>query len=281
MKFADQGIIFIVAITVLLSVLAGGCTTNVQTVSTPPTIVSVGALLPLTGDAASIGEGINSTLYATETNINSYLAATNANTRLHLIVKNTGTTPDGALTAMKELHAEGVKAVVGPYTSAELKAIAPYANESGMVLISYGSTVTSLGIMRDNVFRLVPDDSNLGPALAALMRSDGVQVLVPFVRDDIWGNGFINDTKATFEQTGGLVLTGTRFAPGTTNFTGLLDTIRPQLTQAIAQHGAGSVGILFIGFSKETVPMIMQAGNDSQWSSIKWYGSTATPMNLI
>jgi len=150
-----------------------------------------------------------------------------------------------------------------------------------MALISYGSTVTSLGIMRNNAFRLVPDDSNLGPALATLMRSDGIQVLVPFVRDDIWGNGFINDTTATFEQKGGLVEADARFAPGTTNFTGLLDTIRPQLTQAIAQYGAGSVGVLFIGFSKETVPMIMQAGKDSQWSSIKWYGSTATPMTLI
>jgi len=125
MKFTDQGIIFIVAITVLGSVLAGGCATNVQTVNTPPRIVSVGSLLPLTGDAASVGEGINSTLYAAETDINSYLAATNASMRVHLIVKNTGTTPDGALAAMKELHAEGVEAVVGPYTSAELKAIAP------------------------------------------------------------------------------------------------------------------------------------------------------------
>ena len=281
MKFIDRGTILVIAVIVLGSVLTGGCTTNVQTGNTSPTIVSVGALLPLTGNAASIGGGINGTLYAAETDVNSYLAATNASIRVHLVVKDTETTPDGALAAMKELQAEGIKAVVGPYSSAELIAIAPYANESGMALLSYGSTVTSLGVTRDNVFRLVPNDSNLGPALAALMRDDGMQVLVPFVRDDIWGNGLINDTRTAFEQQGGVVTEGARFTPNTTNFSAALDAIRPQLTQAIAQYGAGSVGVLFIGFGSETVPMLIAAGNDSQWSSIKWYGTTATPMNLI
>src|SRR5659263_777467 len=93
MKFIDRGTLLVIAVIVLGSVLTGGCTTNVQTGNTSPTIVSVGALLPLTGNAASIGGGINGTLYAAETDVNSYLAATNASIRVHLVVKDTETTP--------------------------------------------------------------------------------------------------------------------------------------------------------------------------------------------
>jgi ubiquitin len=39
--------------------------------------VTVGALLPLTGDAASIGANVNSTIRVAESDVNNYLAANN------------------------------------------------------------------------------------------------------------------------------------------------------------------------------------------------------------
>jgi branched-chain amino acid transport system substrate-binding protein len=150
-----------------------------------------------------------------------------------------------------------------------------------MVLVSYGSTVPSLGVERANVFRLVPDDSHQGPALAAAMTEQGAKLLIPFVRDDVYGNGLLNSTRAAFEQQGGVVTEGARFAANTTNFSVALDDVRPQLTQAIADYGADSVGILFIGFESNTVPMLVAAGNDPQWSTAHWWGVAATPINTI
>jgi branched-chain amino acid transport system substrate-binding protein len=249
--------------------------------NTQPKSVPVGVLLPLTGDAASVGANVNSTIHAAEADVNSYLAANNASIRVQLVVKDTGATPAGALAAMKALHADGVTAVVGPYSSAELKAIAPYADENGMVLVSYGSSVSSLGVARENVFRLVPDDSHQGPALATVMQERGVRLLIAFVRDDVYGNGLINVTRMAFEQQGGVVTEAARFSANTTNFSVVLDAVRPRLTQVIATYRAGSVGVLFIGFENNTVPMLIAAGNDPQWSTVPWYGVAATPINAI
>lgn len=274
---------FLLGLVALLIVATStaGCTSNEQTGTIQPKTVLVGALVPLTGTAASTGANVNSTIRVAEADVNDYLATTNASVRVQLIVKDTGTTPEGALAAMNALHADGVTAVVGPYSSAELKAVTPYANETGMVLINYGSTAPSLNVARENVFRIVPDDSHQGPALATVMQEEGVRLLIPFVRDDVYGNGLIDATRTAFEQQGGVVTEGTRFAANTTNFSGALDAARPQLTQATAMYGQSAVGVLFIGFEDNTVPALIAAGSDSQWSGVQWYGVAATPINTI
>ena len=266
---------------IIIAASTAACTSNVQTGTKQPKNVTVGALLPLTGNAASIGASVNSTIRVAEADVNEYLAATSASVRVQLVIKDTGMTPEGALMGMKALHADGVTAVVGPYSSAELKAVTAYANENDMVLINYGSTVPSLGVARENVFRLVPDDSHQGLALATVMQERGVKLLIPFVRDDVYGNGLFNATRTAFEQHGGIVTGGTRFAINTTNLSGALDTVRPQLTQATATYGQDAVGILFIGFEGDTIPMITTASNDPQWSAARWWGVEATPINTL
>jgi branched-chain amino acid transport system substrate-binding protein len=150
-----------------------------------------------------------------------------------------------------------------------------------MVLISYGSTAPSLEGPRENVFRLVPDDSHQGPALASVMRERGVRLLIPFVRNDVYGNGLANATRTAFAQKGGVVTEGTQFAVNTTDFSGMLNAVQPQLTQATATYGAGSVGVLVIGFENNTLPMLSAANSDPLWSTVRWYGVAATPINTV
>ena len=53
----------------------------------------------------------------------------------------------------------------------------------------------------DNMFRLVPSDSNQAPAVVAMIEDAGIEVLVPFIRDDTWGNGMLNGVKSQFNGT--------------------------------------------------------------------------------
>jgi branched-chain amino acid transport system substrate-binding protein len=275
-------IVFLGVVTlILLAASTAGCASNVQTGTTQPETVRIGALVPLTGSSASIGANVNSTIHVAEADVNEYLAATNANVRVQLVVKDTGMTPTGAVAAMQALHAEGVTAVVGPYASSPLQAVAPYANDNGMVLISYGSTVPSLGVPRENVFRLVPDDNNQGAALAGVMREQGMSLVIPIVRDDAYGNGLANATRSAFQQQGGVVTEGTRFPVNTTDFSMLLDAVQPQLIQATATHGADSVGVLIVGYESDTLPILVAAGDDPQWSGVHWWGVEATPINAV
>ncbi|MGZ4911556.1 MAG: ABC transporter substrate-binding protein [Halobacteriota archaeon] len=273
--------LLVVVALILLVASTIGCTSNVQTATTEPKTVTIGALVPLTGTAASTGANVNSTIHVAVADVNEYLSATNESTRIQLITEDTGATPEGALAAINALHADGVTAVIGPYSSAELTAVAPYAQENGMVLINYGSTIPSLNVTRENVFRIVPDDSHQGPALASVVGEQGVRLLIPFVRNDVYGNGLINATRTAFEQRDGVVTGGTQFAANATNFSSVLDALRPQLTQATATYGSGSVGVLFIGFESNTVPMLIAAADDPLWSTVRWYGVAATPVNTI
>jgi branched-chain amino acid transport system substrate-binding protein len=271
----------LVALVVIGAVLTAGCTSSVQTGTTQPQSVAVGALLPLTGEHADVGANLNSTIRVAEADVNNYLAATNASVRVHLVVKDTGPTPEGALAAIQALHADGLVAVIGPYTSPQIEAVAPYADQNGMVLISYSSTVPSLGVERAKVFRLVPDDSHQGPALSAAMSAQGVKLLIPFVRDDDYSNGLINGTRTAFEQRGGVVAEGARFAVNTTNFSAALEAVRPQLAQAIRAYGADSVSVLFIGYENNALPMLIAAGNDPLWSTVHWWGVEALPIDAV
>ena len=270
-----------IAALILVAAATAGCTSNVQTGTTQPKTVTIGALLPLTGSAASIGASVNSTIRVAEADVNKYLAATNASVRVQLVVKDTEMNPEKALAAMEVLHADGVAAVVGPYSSTELKAVAPYAGQNGMVIINYGSTVPSLDVERANVFRVVPEDSQQGRALAIVMQERGVRLLIPLIGDHVYGNGLANATRSAFEQSGGVVTEGTRFAANTTNFSGVLDAVRPQLTQATATYGLDAVGVLVVGYEGDTLPMLTAARNDPQWSAARWWGVEATPINTI
>lgn len=149
------------------------------------------------------------------------------------------------------------------------------------MLISYGSTVPLLSVERTKVFRIVPDDNNQGPAIATVMRERGVRLLILFVRADVYGNGLANATRTAFEQGGGVVTEGMRFPVNTTNFTSALDVVRPQLTQATAECGLGSVGVLVGGYERDTVPVLIAAVADPQWSAAGWWGVDATPINAI
>ena len=52
----------------------------------------------------------------------------------------------------------GVRIIVGPQSSSEVAAIQPLANAEGVLVVSQGSTASSLAMPNDNVFRFVPND---------------------------------------------------------------------------------------------------------------------------
>ncbi|MGZ4920386.1 MAG: ABC transporter substrate-binding protein [Halobacteriota archaeon] len=99
--------------------------------------------------------------------------------------------------------------------------------------------------------------------------------------DDVYGNGLANATRSAFERQGGVVTDGTQFPVNTTNFSGLLDAVRPQLTQATTTYGANSVGVLVVGYESDTLPILTTVGNDPQWSEARRWGVEATPINAI
>ena len=139
--------------------------------------VKIGALIPITGVASSLGESERAALKIATKDINEYLFKTNSSIGIELIIEDSQSNPSASLENLKKLAAKGIKIVIGPGTSAAVQGIKDYADKNGIILISPSATAPSLAKAGDNFFRFVPGDSHQAPAISELMWNDGIRVV--------------------------------------------------------------------------------------------------------
>jgi branched-chain amino acid transport system substrate-binding protein len=108
--------------------------------------------------------------------------------------------------------------------------------------------------------------------MAGYLDRSGIRVIIPVVRNDMWGNGLLNATKTRFEQAGGVVMTGERFEPNTRDFSHVLGDLSAQVTTAQQKYGNNSVGVYAIGFD-EMVPLLSGAEGYPPLTTVQWFGS--------
>jgi branched-chain amino acid transport system substrate-binding protein len=200
------------------------------------------------------------------------------------------TSPEESLAAIKRLHENGANIIVGPATSTAVSAAKEYADANNIILISYSSTSPLLSIEGDNLFRLVPDDTNQGKIVAERMISDGIKVIVPIWRGDIYGNELYKSTKSNFEKLGGEVEEGINYKPHTGKFaTSLhrinfvmwnqeLEKLSVIVSDAVKKYGANSVGVYVISFD-EITPILIQSPLYEVLGKVRWYGSDSIAQN--
>ena len=145
-------------------------------------------------------------------------------------MEDTRTDPAVAAEKLEAMAKSGIKIVIGPYSSAEVRQAKPYADANGVILISPLSTATS-GSADDNVLRFTPDDEAEGKAVAALAWADGIKVIIPVTRDDE-GKGLQAAMKATFEALGGTFAAGVTDPPTETDFRDEAMTIATALNRS-------------------------------------------------
>jgi len=270
--------VIVLLLLVLCFATSGSLALNNTTLSSDTqSEVAIGALLALTGDGSSLGEASKAALELAVEDTNAYLASIGSEMRMQLIIKDTRTDPIVALEKLQNLSSEGVKIVIGPGASAEIKTVKAYADENDILLISHASTAPSLAIPGDNVFRFCTEDTYQAAAIANRMRNDGVSVIVPMWRGDVWGNDLTNATNERFKALGGTVVDGVRYNVSTVNFSTAIDSLNSTVAEAIAQYG-DVVAVYFVSFD-ELVPIFIEAQNQSNLSNVRWYGCDATALN--
>jgi branched-chain amino acid transport system substrate-binding protein len=232
----------------------------------------VGALLSLTGPGATLGRTSEAALELAAADVNARFTATGSTTRVSVLTEDTGLDPARALDGLKTLAQQGVRLVVGPQSSAEVAALKPFADSAGIFLFSQGSTAGTLSLPDDNVFRLVPDDSEEGTAMVELLKEDGIQTVVPLWREDAGNQGLHDAVERLFTDAGGTVTAGAHYPPGTTDFTAQLDAVRSEVQDAVALQGAGAVAVYFASFEESAVLVFAAASGDPVLSQVRWYG---------
>jgi ABC-type branched-subunit amino acid transport system substrate-binding protein len=253
----------------------------------------VGAIVPLTGSFSSIGRSEKIALEKAEYDVNKHFEDSNSSSsssHFNLLVVDSKTSPEGSLVAIKKLHENGAKIIIGPATSIAVSAAKEYADANNIILVSYSSTSPLLSIEGDNVFRLVPDDTNQGKIVAERMISDGIKVIVPIWRGDIYGNELYKSTKSYFEKLGGEVEEGINYKPHTGKFaTSLhrinflmwnqeLEKLNAIVSDAVKKYGANSVGVYAISYD-EITPILIQSPLYEVLGKVRWYGSDSIAQN--
>jgi branched-chain amino acid transport system substrate-binding protein len=250
----------------------------------------VGAILPFTGSLSSIGKSVKIALENAENAVNKHFEEMNSSSHFRLLMADSKTSPEESLVAIKKLHENGANIIVGPATSTAVSAAKVYADANNIILISYSSTSPLLSIKGDNLFRLVPDDTYQGKIIAQRMINDGIKVIVPFWRSDIYGNELYNSTKSNFEKLGGKVEEGINYHPYTGKFaTSLhrinfimwnqdLEKLSGIVSDAVRKYGVHSVGVYIISYD-EITPILIQAPLYGMLEKVRWYGSDSIAQN--
>jgi branched-chain amino acid transport system substrate-binding protein len=239
----------------------------------------IGVLASLTGSGNSLGQDTVAALQIATDHLDAEAKANHGGYRFHLFVRDTQQDPVKALAAIKDLDKRGVQIIVGPQTSAEVAMIKPFADAHNIIVISQGSTASSLAIAGDNIFRFCPNDKREAAAIVALMQHDGIHAIVPLWRNDAGNNGLHDSVKAAFENIGGTVTSGFQYQPTTTDFSAATASVASQIQSLVTAGGDPNSIAIYLAAFDEAVGVFHSATANSTLSSARWYGSDGVALS--
>ncbi|HJJ23402.1 MAG TPA: ABC transporter substrate-binding protein [Nitrosopumilus sp.] len=236
--------------------------------------VTIGLILPLTGDLATHGEENWEGSKFGVVEFNKHLEEIGAPWHLKMVSEDSATSPVIALEKLSSLNAKGISIVVGPETSSNIRNIKGYSDSNNMLLVSCCSSAPALAIPNDSVFRLVPDDSNQGAALGKLIQHEEIKVLIPVWRGDTWGDGLQEAASNSFTERGGQVDEGIRYNPESPEFSASTSLLAEKVQEYVDEYGKENVGVLFLGFA-EILQFTQSAAEHEVLDDVRWFGPGA------
>ena len=181
----------------ILALVVVGClftTATAVNASASPEIRTIGLLVPYTGNVPTALSGqVDEAVDFALDEFNRYLHESGMDWRLEVVKRDTKSDPAETLAAVEELDSMGIKALLGPATSSNLREIQDYVAANGMVTISYASGASDLSIPGDRIFRTIADATTYANAKHELLRNDGIKEVVVVFLDDVIGRS-INHT---------------------------------------------------------------------------------------
>jgi ABC-type branched-subunit amino acid transport system substrate-binding protein len=175
--------------------------------------ITIGALLPLSGDLAVYGQTVQKGVNLAVKQINQ--AGGPLGMKLKVVFRDSQTDPtalrDGA---EKLVNVDKVPAIVGPMIRSDVAT--PVTAPNHVVIISPSNTPTWVTTLDDDdyTFRTTASDAIQGKVLGQLAREVGYETAAILYINDPYGGGLAESTKEWFEKSGGKVLGMAAYDPG-------------------------------------------------------------------
>ena len=180
--------------------------------------IHIAGLLSLTGNWSSLGLTSQEAITLAVSDVNAYLQQVGSSIRFSASFYDTKLDTALAQAALKDALAKNIHYVVGPQSSAEVAAIKNSADANKILVVSQGSTASSLAIAGDAIFRFCPGDSVEGNALAQTIVESGRTHLITLARDDAGNKGLQQRIGNSFSAFGGTIEAMTPYATTVTDF---------------------------------------------------------------
>jgi len=171
-----------------------------------------------------------------------------------------------------------VNVFIGGLWSSQAQAALSYTNDNDMLMWSTSSTSPLLAISEDNLYRMCPTDLVQAPAIAAMLKSQGVEAIILIYRGDAWADGIVTYFEPNFVDNGGVILEKIRYAGESTEFSNYLQIAENIAKDAVAEYGEGKVAVELIAFA-EFVTMVTQVEDYPTLYSLPWFGSDGTVLS--
>ena len=251
---------------------------KVEAGKTPKSLVKIGVLASLSGSGFSLGRSTVAALQIAARDLKN-IGPQYRPVRFRFLVRDTQQDPSRALDAIQDLHERGVKIIIGPQTSSEVAMIKPFADAHNILVISQGSTASSLAIPGDNILRFCPPDTREAEALVALLQHDGIRAIVPLWRNDRGNNGLHDSVQIRFQAFGGRVTSGFRYEPTTTDFSAATNSVASQITSLIGSGINPSAIAVYLAAFDEAVDVFHSAEAKPTLANTAWYGSDGVALS--
>ncbi|MDO8594013.1 MAG: ABC transporter substrate-binding protein [bacterium] len=181
-----------------------------------PSVIKIGGLLSLTGNAASFGEQLKNGIELAREEIN---ADKTSPFDINIVYEDDKSENVTSVSAFNKLIAvDGVSIVLGPVRSSSVLALAPIANEKKVVIvtsIASGEDITQAG---DFIFRNRERAGAHGIGMARYLREAGIQKVAVFTAKAANSKGYSASLVSEFEALGGTIVSSAEYEEKATDF---------------------------------------------------------------
>lgn len=178
--------------------------TSCSEIASGPTVITLGALGPLTGDAASYGIDMQHSADLAVKDINAAWAAEGRSIELQW-ENGVCNGKDAATATQKLVGVDGVQVILGGFCSSETLAAAPIVEAAKVLLFSSGSSSPDVTNAGEYVFRNWPSDSFQGVKLAEFASAQEWKTVAMISEQTDYAKGISGAFITKFQELGGTV----------------------------------------------------------------------------
>lgn len=187
---------------------------------------------------------------------------------------DTQSDPTKAQAALSQALSDGISIFLGPQTSSEARQILPTANDAGALVISQGSTASSLAIPNDALYRMVPTDRVESRAIYDLAVLRGASAFITVNRQDTGNQGLANSFTGYADNGGSAVLANLQYpTTQTSQFSGLAS----EIAGIVKSFPKERIAVFVAGFD-EVASVLAACSEESALAGVPFYGGDGSAL---